>query len=55
MSTIITPIIPSHSSFVKAQLPHELHKEAVCVFMALGFFLDKDTYWKDEVCLPTLK
>ena len=52
MNLIKTPIIPVRPSFVKVHAPHELHKEAICVFMALGFFLDTDTYWKDEVCLP---
>jgi len=52
MPTIKTPIIPVRQTFAKLQAPHELNKEAICVYMALGFFLDRDTYWKDEVVLP---
>jgi hypothetical protein len=29
-----------------------LNLEAICVFAAIGFFLDRDTYWKDEIVLP---
>ncbi len=50
--TIKTPILPSKQQFVKrANQPHELDLEAICVFMATGFFMGGDTYWKDEVCL----
>lgn len=51
MKTIKTPIIPENQQFAKINSPHELNKEAICVFMATGFFLDEDTYWKDEVVL----
>jgi len=47
-----TPIIPISPSFAKVQNPHELNKKAICIFTAIGFFLDQDTYWKDEVVLP---
>jgi len=47
-----TQIIPIKSTFAKVAVPHELDKEAICVFTAIGFFLDQDTYWKDEVVLP---
>jgi hypothetical protein len=46
-----TPIIPIQPTFAKIHQAHELHKEAICVFVATGFFLDQDTYWKDEVVL----
>lgn len=46
-----TPIIPIQPTFASIDVPHELNKEAICVFMATGFFLDKDTYWKDKVVL----
>lgn len=46
-----TPIIPIKPTFAKIDAPHELNKEAICIFMATGFFLDQDTYWKDEVVL----
>lgn len=52
MPTIKTPIIPVRQTFAKVHAPHELHKEAICIFAALGFFLDRDTYWKDRVVLP---
>ena len=42
-----TPIIPIKQTFAKVNAPHELHLEAICVFAAIGFFLDEDTYWKD--------
>jgi hypothetical protein len=50
--TIITPIIPTQQTFAKVHASHELHLEAICVFAAIGFFLDQDTYWKDCVVLP---
>jgi hypothetical protein len=46
-----TPIIPVKPTFAKVDAPHELHLEAICVFAAIGFFLDQDTYWKDQVVL----
>ena len=52
MTTVITPIIPNKQTFAKVDAPHELHLEAICVFVAIGFFLDQDTYWKDQVVLP---
>ncbi|WMI69853.1 asparagine synthase-related protein [Mangrovimonas sp. YM274] len=51
MKTIKTPIIPSKQTFTKVKAPHELHLEAICVFTAIGFFLDSDTYWKDQEVL----
>jgi asparagine synthase (glutamine-hydrolysing) len=47
-----TSIIPSHAQYAKNNQAHELHKEAICLFMATGFFLDRDTFWKDVVALP---
>lgn len=50
--TITTPIIPSQQTFAKkSNATHELDFKAICIFVATGFFLDQDTYWKDEVCL----
>ena len=46
-----TAIIPSKQTFAKVDAKHELNLEAICVFSAIGFFLDKDTYWKDEEVL----
>ena len=51
MKTIKTPIIPIKKTFAKVEGKHELNLEAICVFSAIGFFLDTDTYWKDEVVL----
>ncbi|MBJ6367909.1 asparagine synthase-related protein [Snuella sedimenti] len=51
MKTITIPIIPTNQTFAKVHGPHELHLEAICVFAAIGFFLDGDTYWKDQVVL----
>ncbi|HLT53957.1 MAG TPA: asparagine synthase-related protein, partial [Flavobacteriaceae bacterium] len=47
-----TPILPTKQVFAKK--PDTLHTfdlEAICIFAATGFFMDGDTYWKDEVCL----
>lgn len=46
-----TPIIPKHQTFANIQGAKDLHFEAICVFTAIGFFLDEDTYWKNEVVL----
>lgn len=51
MTTVTTPIIPTKQTFAKVKAAHELDLEAICVFAAIGFFLDQDTYWKDEVVL----
>lgn len=34
--------------YTLSEKEHQLNYEAIATFMALGFFLDKDTYWKDE-------
>ncbi|MEY8868835.1 asparagine synthase-related protein [Meridianimaribacter flavus] len=49
--TIKTAIIPTEQTFAKVHADRQLHLEALCVFAAIGFFLDTDTYWKDEVVL----
>ncbi|WP_299226431.1 asparagine synthase-related protein [uncultured Psychroserpens sp.] len=51
MPIIETDILPSRTRFAKIKGPHQENLEAICVFIALGFFLDSDTYWKDQVCL----
>ena len=51
MKTIKTAIIPVQPTFAKVRKAHELDLEAICVFTATGFFLDQDTYWKDEKVL----
>lgn len=52
MQTIKTPILPTHSQYVKAYAPHEVDKKAICIFAATGFFLETDTYWKNKKVLP---
>ncbi|WP_179315807.1 asparagine synthase-related protein [Winogradskyella undariae] len=49
MTTIKTPIIPTKSTFFGAQ--KTLDYQAICVFSALGFFLDDDTYYKEQKVL----
>lgn len=51
MKTIKTNIIPVQPTFAKVKAAHELDYEAICIFAATGFFLDQDTYWKDEKVL----
>ncbi|MFD2823325.1 asparagine synthase-related protein [Lacinutrix iliipiscaria] len=51
MKSLKTPILPSKLQFVKQHAAHELNFKAICIFAATGFFLDDDTYWKDEACL----
>ncbi len=52
MPTIKTSIIPQKPTFTKVKAAHELDREAICIFVATGFFLDADTYFKDEKVLP---
>ena len=48
---ITTDIIPQEQQFVGT--PQDLDYEAICVFVAAGFFLDGDTYYKGlEVLKP---
>jgi hypothetical protein len=51
MSTITTSIIPAKQTFAIVNKSHTLNLEAICVFAAIGFFLDEDTYWKDKIVL----
>ncbi|TDU34411.1 asparagine synthase [Gelidibacter sediminis] len=52
MITVKSPILPTKQVFAKRpDTPHELDFEAICVFVATGFFMGEDTYWKDEMCL----
>lgn len=52
MPTIKTPIIPHNATFAKVQAPQEFDREAICIFAATGFFLDTDTYFKNQKVLP---
>jgi len=47
-----TQIIPIKPTFAKLAAPHQLNKKAICIFTATGFFLDQDSYLKDEIVLP---
>ncbi len=49
MKEIKTSIIPISPQFVGAK--GDLNKEAICVFAALGFFLDDDTYYRSQYAL----
>lgn len=51
MQKIKTPILPVKQQFVKIKTSHELDYKAICVFLATGFFMRDDTYWRDEKCL----
>ena len=51
MQTIKTNIIPSKAIFAKVDVPHDLNLEAICVFCAIGFFLNEDTFYKDDIVL----
>uniref|UniRef100_UPI0030DAFE72 asparagine synthase-related protein n=1 Tax=uncultured Xanthomarina sp. TaxID=1868331 RepID=UPI0030DAFE72 len=52
ITTINTPILPTKQVFAKKpNTLHELDFEAICVFVATGFFMGADTFWKDTLCL----
>lgn len=45
------PILPNSHHFAKTEGPHGLFLEAICLYVATGFFMDDDTFWRDHVCL----
>ncbi|WP_460219698.1 asparagine synthase-related protein [Psychroserpens sp. MEBiC05023] len=50
--TIATTILPHKQEFAKRlQAEHVLNLEAICIYVATGFFMDDDTFWKDIICL----
>jgi len=50
-----TPIIPDRQTFYKKDGDSGLNLKAICIFSAIGFFLEKDTYYNDlEVLQPSL-
>ena len=51
MKTIKTDIIPKSVTFVEVDAPKELDLKAICIFAATGFFLDQDTYYKEQKVL----
>ncbi|WP_230401575.1 asparagine synthase-related protein [Hanstruepera ponticola] len=51
MEVIKTDILPNCHVIAKVDQPNTLNLKALCIFAATGFFMDDDTYWKNEVCL----
>lgn len=51
MKRFTTSIIPVEQTFARVNDNHKPNYEAICIFAAIGFFLDQDTYWKDEIAL----
>lgn len=51
MTTTRIPIIPKKQTFAKVKASHAPNYEAICVYSAIGFFLDQDTFWNDEIVL----
>ena len=51
MQVVRTDIIPKGQLLVKMKTAHEVNYEAICIFTAIGFFLDSDTYYRDQLCL----
>jgi asparagine synthetase B (glutamine-hydrolysing) len=50
VNSINTGIIPSQTIFTGAG--KSIDYKAICIFAALGFFLDQDTYWTEQKALP---
>ena len=52
MRSIKAPILPARQAFFKnLKDAGEVNLKAICIFVSTGFFLDQDTYFKNEVCL----
>jgi len=51
MKSITTPIIPLNQTFAKVKASHIPDYEAICIFVATGFFLEADSFYKDEQVL----
>lgn len=49
---IQNPVIPQTQLFYSVSGEQKLDYEAICFFVALGFFLDRDTYWANRKVLP---
>ena len=49
MQEVATPIVPSSATFIGDK--KTLDYKAICVFSALGFFLDDDTYFEEQKVL----
>ena len=48
---ITHPIIPTKPQEVSVNASSELDLKAICIFVAIGFFLDEDTYWTQKKIL----
>ncbi|SDB22492.1 Asparagine synthase [Flavobacteriaceae bacterium MAR_2010_188] len=48
---IRTPIIPTRLELIGINKSEELNKPALCIFAAIGFFLDQDNFKKSEIAL----
>ncbi len=51
LQKVKVPILPDRVLFGKRNRVRALDREAICVFAATGFFLERDTYWIDEMAL----
>lgn len=47
-----TPIIPVKPTFYATESPAKWDLKAICVFVATGFFLDRDTYFQNQKVVP---
>ena len=48
---VANPIIPIKPIEVSTNQSSKLDLEAICIFAAIGFFIDEDTYWKNKKIL----
>lgn len=48
---LTTDMIPKNTSLVCIDSENNLDLRAICCFMAMGFFLESDTYWKNKKVL----
>lgn len=51
MTAIANSILPSEHVIAKIKHEANLDLQAICVFVATGFFMDDDTFWKNQKCL----
>lgn len=51
MKTNTIPIIPIKQTFAKVNESEGINYEAICVFAAIGFFLESDSFYKSEQVL----
>lgn len=48
---LTTPVIPSRQTLCRTEGDGSLDLKAICIFTAIGFFLEKDTYYNDQIAL----